>query len=171
MEILVLAAIIGLIPAAIAKNKGRSFFGWWVYGTLLFIIALPHSMLIQKDIVKVEEQQLKEGMKKCLYCAEMIKEEAVVCRFCGREIKTEGVITEDMIKALKAEELVKDNLLEEVLKKLKNEVGGDFVTFAKTSDIEWLCVCGALNKSQNCSSCKRSKGFVLENYTKDKFDI
>lgn len=46
MEILILAALLGLIPAFIAKNKGRSFAGWWVYGALLFVVALVHSLLI-----------------------------------------------------------------------------------------------------------------------------
>ncbi|MGB2982317.1 MAG: hypothetical protein WBC63_00465 [Candidatus Bipolaricaulia bacterium] len=44
-----IAAVIGLIPAAIAASKGRSFFAWWCYGALLFIIALPHSILIKSD--------------------------------------------------------------------------------------------------------------------------
>lgn len=50
MEILVFAMILGVIPAMIANGKGRSAFGWWVYGTLIFIIALPHSLLISKYV-------------------------------------------------------------------------------------------------------------------------
>lgn len=41
MGILVLAILIGLIPAIIAQGKGRSFLGWWLFGALLFIVALP----------------------------------------------------------------------------------------------------------------------------------
>jgi hypothetical protein len=33
MEILVFLVLLGLIPASIARLKGRSFFVWWVYGT------------------------------------------------------------------------------------------------------------------------------------------
>jgi len=36
---------------------------WWIYGALLF----------------------SEGMKKCPYCAEMIKQEAKVCRYCHKD--------------------------------------------------------------------------------------
>ena len=46
MEILIIAMLIGLIPAFIANSKGRSFLGWWIYGTLLFIIAFIHSLFI-----------------------------------------------------------------------------------------------------------------------------
>jgi hypothetical protein len=45
---LVIAALLALIPANIAKNKGRSFGLWWVYGFFLFLIALIHS-LVMKD--------------------------------------------------------------------------------------------------------------------------
>ena len=47
MEILLIAVLIGLIPASIARNKGRSFGLWWLYGSLLFIIALPHALIMK----------------------------------------------------------------------------------------------------------------------------
>ena len=91
MEIFLVVIVLGLIPAAIARSKGRSFFGFWVYGALLFIVALPHAILAKPNVDGLEAQQLATGAhRKCPHCAEVIKREANACRFCGRSVE-EGV--------------------------------------------------------------------------------
>lgn len=47
LEILVFLVLLGLIPASIARLKGRSFFVWWIYGAALFIVALPHALIMK----------------------------------------------------------------------------------------------------------------------------
>lgn len=53
---IVIAAFLGLLPAFIARNKGRNFWLWWIYGWLFFIIALIHVMFIS-DLQASEQQR------------------------------------------------------------------------------------------------------------------
>jgi hypothetical protein len=85
MEILFLAAILGVVVGMIAKSKGRDFFPWWLYGTLIFIVAIVHVLLIKPSEAHEERGALAAGGKKCPRCAEIVKEQASVCRFCGHE--------------------------------------------------------------------------------------
>lgn len=100
MEIMLFVVILGLIPATIAKTKGRSFLVWWFYGTMILIIALPHSIIIP-SAKKAEERDDSIGRRKCPYCAELIKLEAHVCRYCGKDVPENHVT--DALSGEKAE--------------------------------------------------------------------
>lgn len=40
---------VGFLPGAIARSKGRAFWPWWLYGVVLFPVALVHSLLLRPD--------------------------------------------------------------------------------------------------------------------------
>jgi hypothetical protein len=61
MEVFVLAAMIGLIPAKIAHDKGYDFWQWWIFGALLFIIATPWAILLKP--LTPEERAKREADK------------------------------------------------------------------------------------------------------------
>lgn len=83
---LILAVFLGLIPAAIASNKGHNGFLWWLFGALLFIVALPLALILPRDTRELEARELRGGARRCPHCAELIRREAKVCRFCGRDV-------------------------------------------------------------------------------------
>jgi hypothetical protein len=95
MEILILAALLGLIPAAIASKKGRSFALWWFYGAALFIVALPMAIIMKPQ--GQQPQGVEGTLRKCPKCAEFIQPDASICKHCHAEVSP---LTNDERKAL-----------------------------------------------------------------------
>jgi RNA polymerase subunit RPABC4/transcription elongation factor Spt4 len=77
MLVLIIAVIIGLIPAAIAQSKGYNFFLWWLFGAALFIVALPVSLIIRPAAA---------SRKTCPYCRESIRKDATICPVCNSRL-------------------------------------------------------------------------------------
>lgn len=77
---LIMAAIVALI----ALNKGRSGIGWFLYGFLIWPIALVHILLAIRIAQGDRRLAERQGRRPCLHCAEMIKREAAICPFCCR---------------------------------------------------------------------------------------
>lgn len=58
---IIILLIIALIPANIAKNKGKNFWIWYAYGIALWIVALIHAVsLNDKSSNKNTESKIKE---------------------------------------------------------------------------------------------------------------
>lgn len=72
--VVVVAVLLGLIPALIARSRGGPFGFFWFLGTVLFPVALIMAVAA------------KDGRRKCPFCAEPVRSEAVVCPHCQRDI-------------------------------------------------------------------------------------
>ena len=70
----IMLAALAWVPAYIAKNKGRDFWTWYVYGILLWLVAFFHSLVLDE----------KEDLKKCPFCGQLIGNEAIICPFCRK---------------------------------------------------------------------------------------
>jgi hypothetical protein len=83
LGIFALAAFFGLIPAIIAHDKGHSFFVWWIYGTLLIVVALPHAIVLKPEFTQIRRSEPEGALKQCGTCEELTNKELIKCHYCG----------------------------------------------------------------------------------------
>jgi hypothetical protein len=86
LSIFFIAVVIGLLPATIAKMKGSSFFGFWVFGAVLFIVALPVAIFMKRE--------LPPSLIACGACGKGISREATACPHCGHPNSPEKIEAE-----------------------------------------------------------------------------
>jgi len=79
MFILIIPLVMGLIVAGLASSKGKSAITWFIYGVLLWPIALIH-ILVSND-----------GTKKCPKCFSKIDVRATACPFCQHKTTQEEI--------------------------------------------------------------------------------
>lgn len=68
MTFIIGAMILGLLPAFIGQSKGGSFGAWWLFGFLLFPIALIAAIF--------------HSPERCPLCREAVRADAIVCKHC-----------------------------------------------------------------------------------------
>ena len=82
MEIFFIAILLGLLPAYIASAKGKNFLLWWLYGTVLFVFAIFHAIVMEPE----EKNLIFYGRRYCPHCKKIIKIEDTLCGHCGGEV-------------------------------------------------------------------------------------
>ncbi len=83
-----IAILLGLIPAKIAAGKGRSFVAWWIYGTLLFLFALIHAVLLkpQNQSPASPPKPQTADSRKCPFCGQTVEVSSKFCPHCGKSL-------------------------------------------------------------------------------------
>jgi len=91
MELIALMVMWGslsIIAGMAANNKGRSAAIFFLLSVLLSpLVGIMAALIAQPDVESMDNMRLSRGgLKRCPYCAELIRKAAIVCPCCCREI-------------------------------------------------------------------------------------
>ncbi len=77
---------LGLVPGWIGYRKQRSFFVWWLYGTILPMLALPHALWLPPRHPFFSPRTPRTTLRHCGACATYPSDAARICPSCGAEL-------------------------------------------------------------------------------------
>lgn len=94
---------VGLVVALIARAKGGSLLPWWIYGTVLAPIALPHALILRgmpepdwrPERFAFLQREPTPPCERCSHCGAPLHAEALVCLKCGRAVYDPGTLAPD----------------------------------------------------------------------------
>lgn len=77
---------LSIMVGVFASTKGRSRVAFFFLSLILSPLVSFIAALIITPINDGKKVAKNDGVKKCPYCAELVKEEAIVCKHCRRDI-------------------------------------------------------------------------------------
>lgn len=98
MEFIVVWFICGFICSVIAGAKGRSAGAFFFMGLLLGPLGIILALVTAKNERQIEKEWVESGeMRKCPFCAELVKAEAIKCKHCQSDLEPEEPPTDAKI--------------------------------------------------------------------------
>ena len=84
-ELLLGWMLLAIIPAAIAHTRGLPVGTWFLYGLLLWPVAVVHVFFATPNSVRLAGRPAPPP-RTCPFCAEVIQSSAIVCKHCRRDL-------------------------------------------------------------------------------------
>ncbi len=85
-RVVLIQIVLGLITALVASGKGRSFWGWLIYGALFPPFALIYALLLKRDDAALQMKRQQKALIQCPNCQEMIPPNSKRCQHCNHKI-------------------------------------------------------------------------------------